>query len=57
MAPEGLVNVKGKKTVTGQRALLDLGSQRTFMTTQLAKLLDIKPIRSTILAINGFSSK
>lgn len=39
------------------RALLDLGSQRTFILSSVAKSLRMTPVKKIKLAIHGFCGK
>ena len=54
---QGIVTATNGKQGVRCRILLDSGSQRTFVTSNLAKLMDGKPIRNEWLDLCAFGSK
>ena len=56
LLPTAIVNVGKFKSEFQIRALLDLGSQKTFIMSNVSKLLSLKPVSTTHLTIDGFCS-
>ena len=54
---QGIVTATNGKQGVRCRILLDSGSQRTFVTSNLAKLMDGKPIRNEWLDLCAFGNK
>ena len=54
--PTAILDLVRKKSQIKCKSLFDLGSQKNFILSSLAKLLDLKPILQTTLTVDSFDS-